>query len=475
MKPWFRKKQSKFSERIREDGFFDCGDDRDPWASSAIDFFSRNKNIQKNECEKEAPVLSRSDASSVDHMDPISFPQLNASYEKIRKKRIEYEQEGTHQAEKGEDPWLDASQAHIPDGRKDAKYENTPSLSAFSACASEPQNSNEFSPRKEIQFDLKQRLFEVGGLKASMQTSYTDPFQKLTATTASNPKITLSNPPVNASNAEPQPLEKDLENDHPSVMKIILIAVILVFVIGILWLIYSQNDYDEGEVMVIKAPSIIKVAPEKTTKPLVPYQDELIYGKLEDFDEKPDSEGEQILPQTEFAPPPPEISEHNDFNEEFSDYLEYSDSPKDAKMDAVPDEEIIDIRPELSQKKPKISVSSPSVHQTERMPKTSVKTFPYSRMTEKPVKSISPAPALKPSRKLFFVQLGTLPSKEMATAEMKRLRSKYKILSSCGLITRQFQLENREKVYRILAGPFLSKEQALKLKQILGARYRVIE
>lgn len=526
---WFKKKSSQIRKGIFPG---EIEDDRDPWASPSLDFFDRLYPVEENpEEEEDAP------------MEPISFPHLNASYEAIRDSRQKQEevldqawkkkmreQPAVLQKPVEQEPAPSATPslsyisppeegfaAKAPFASRDPhfKYENAAQTHATQPSLPTPPVSAEsnYDP-----IEPHQKLFERVGLQAT--TPAVEPLADTPSDSAPEDEAALSYPveiepepidPIpndvprqNAPAAENKVVYKPPkadktpsrsfldEIDRPSLFKILVVTIGLGILISILFLIHNQSRYtgqgrDEDSLLVIEAPKMIKMRPSPQARPLVPYQDDLVYGKLDGEEEQ----GERILPQPDFPDVPAELEE----DASADPYLDYAPT-------GLPiEEEVLPVKPKAArppvqkapvpkapvQKLPAPKPLKPAASKPESLPlkpKETTKPKLVAPVAPKPQKKATPVrdknpPAPPPVRtapsKLFFVQLGSLPSKEIANLESQRLRQKYKALDACGVVIRVASIPGSGKVYRLLAGPFLSRAQASALSTSLGSRYRVVE
>ncbi|MDR3285250.1 MAG: SPOR domain-containing protein [Holosporales bacterium] len=235
----------------------------------------------------------------------------------------------------------------------------------------------------------------------------------------------------------------------------------------------SNND----ELIVIKTPSKIKVKPEKSEMQLVPYQDELIYGKLDHNEEKEKSE-EHILPTTNFAPNIPTDEEKGEDEGEgeekkeeveSDEYLDYSN--KSSKKENLKkylekkEEEKIKVKtppPFLNNSlegKPLTTNNTVEKKTLIKKEKSASKIKKRGEKTEK--NNVSP-------KKLFYVQLGIFTSKQEANKEILNLRKKHTILSKYNINVRFEKHPNGQVYYKVLVGPFKNNAEANTLQSVLG-------
>lgn len=88
-------------------------------------------------------------------------------------------------------------------------------------------------------------------------------------------------------------------------LTIVLAAGVLLFCVLLLWGISRRGPASGAETPLIKIPSpkVFKIRPEEPHKPLIPYQDELIYGELDPKDKaETEAVSERLLPIPSFAP-----------------------------------------------------------------------------------------------------------------------------------------------------------------------------
>lgn len=468
MKPWFIKR-TKHRPMRGAPSLFDDGNDRDPWASEEVSFFRRNNQ----------PPEQPQEPDENSGVPPISFPKLEASYESMRAVRRQQETPSSP----SEQPLHPASLRNPPHFIDLA--ENGPAL---------PKNPPQ--PPTYNPIEPTERLFDRGGLRheqpapaptkeppsleptvaPSPEPHVEPPVQELPADPAL-PQSPQSEPP--ASSARPAP-----EHDQPSIFQVSIIALGICILIALLWLIHSQNHYkptgEDGQLLVINPPAIIKERPSAKEKPVVPYQDDLVYGKIdgEEFDAASGEEGERLLPQTEF---PPDLPEENSEIEEVSpeqDLTPYLQPPPLKEMPVTNivtmDEAVLPravrrpaARP-LPAQTPEPAVAPPPIR---KKPRPAAPPVARKAPTRAATKQTAPAT----QRKYFFIKLGVLPSEDRVAAEASRLRGRYSILRGCGLVVRGLGSPAHPHAHVLLAGPFLSEKDAKVVSEALGGNYHIIE
>jgi hypothetical protein len=81
---------------------------------------------------------------------------------------------------------------------------------------------------------------------------------------------------------------------------------------------------------------------------------------------------------------------------------------------------------------------------------------------------ISPKGQGAASSKPIYLQIGTLPSIELATKEAARMAGKYAILANQQISVRPFKTTAGKTVYRLLVGPLVSDQAAKNIAKALG-------
>ncbi|MDR0633054.1 MAG: hypothetical protein LBF84_02850 [Holosporales bacterium] len=299
--------------------------------------------------------------------------------------------------------------------------------------------------------------------------------------------------------AKGTPLSKAL------VLKIIFFSVAFSFIASLLVFMKIQNNSAQFvEIPIIEAPKVIKVRPTPSDKPLVPYQDELIYGKIDGSEGKPADNEEHILPQTQFAPEMPVQSD-----EPQSEFLNYQSpqpqpqSPQSFQAEAGhkkkmqnradASEPAVSAPPRPVQIKEVSTLASisdtagrranvpssqqPHVPRTvppvKRLPaKTS---SPKKEVPKKEVPGKKPTPGHKMAEKnapkqFFYIHLGSFQSQQRALREIVALKRRFPVLLQHNVSIRIEKQKNRQNFYGILVGPLKKILEANNLRRALGGR-----
>jgi cell division septation protein DedD len=290
---------------------------------------------------------------------------------------------------------------------------------------------------------------------------------------------------------------------------------------------FAKNN--SVEIPVIEAVSPIKIRPPKERQ-IIPYQDELIYGKLDNEDNGEDDGGEHILPTIDFAP---EISisdvagiadEHKSGEEgtEIAEtgakqeeeelgtlddlqYLNYAD-PKQKTSGQIDANKSIAIAKapgaQNQQQQPKSVVPQHKEHaaamqattmkqvitaakakqqqqtraqnsrqnqatQQAKAPAAQQTKAPTTQQTRTPAAQQTKTPAAQQTKALYL-PLGNFSSSQKATSEITRLRSKHAILRAYNISIRIERLKNRDMVYNVFVGPFNKEDEMRAVRRAIG-------
>lgn len=430
--------------------FLGYDEDHDPWESSTIHFFSEKKQRKnKEEFSKSSPHLKKQPKNYFwdQPLEEISFPKLNASYNKIEEKHN----------------YNDLYPSYFPQEpsilEKEASHETNikidPNQRLFDIY---PQKIHKekfeyFSKKKDLPFDFQSSINLNNSTSLSHSNSISSKHEDKSE--QSNPtQKTLHEDTINA---------KIFQSNNPyTLLKIGLTGCILLFLALILWVISQQNKASlphEDNLIVISSPKTIKIRPEEPDKPLIPYQDELIYGEI-DSKNKINETGERLLPPVDFAP---DITIENNIPPE-EEYLD--DIPLKKRPNTIKEKKKTE---QILEEKEKRFLNS----QNFLPQKVKQKTLQSIKKEEHKSQPVQEKP-VKPLAKTIYIQLGTLPSIEIAKKEASRLLIKYKVLAKHKIIIRPFKTLDGRTVYRLLVGPFSSKAQTQEITQTLGTHFKII-
>lgn len=293
-------------------------------------------------------------------------------------------------------------------------------------------------------------------------------------------------------------------------LKIIAALFALLLIVVVLFGVWrtSRPLVDEEGLLTIPSPQHIKVKPTEPDRALIPYQDELIYGQLDNLPE-PEVE-DPIYPVQEEVPKddaPPGKDEPKPVLS-VDEYLDEGDRPHNASS-ASPmmasssssaqrtQEKLAKFVEEENQRKMN---ATPSV---KGMPSTR-STLPFERSThllpasasaevrtvvpaspKRPIPLPSPVRQVReatpkpktalasPAKNAVYLQLGTLTSIESARSEAARLAAKYKVFSPYRMIVRSTTTSTGRNVYLILLGPVESAEKARALLRQTSGQFTI--
>jgi hypothetical protein len=254
------------------------------------------------------------------------------------------------------------------------------------------------------------------------------------------------------------------ERDFRFLFKITISGIVLVFCSLILLWIGQQNksanDDDIDEVVFIPSPKNIKIRPDESMKKsTVPYQDALIYGNIGYPDEdNEDVTGERLLPIDAFAP---QIIFEEDKNDQEN---KLKCTVGDCNKEKIETSEYLSEDDNNESPTKTTNIEHPNIEKNTRVQADDINNILNRRAPTKRV------PSTEIQTKKLYVQICTLTSAELAKKEAKRLRDKYRILSSCQLCIRPSRASSGQTVYRLLAGPFNSETRAKQIEQALGIR-----
>lgn len=272
-------------------------------------------------------------------------------------------------------------------------------------------------------------------------------------------------------------------------LTIVLAAGVLLLCILLLWAVSRRetrrSDVNErANVIRIPSPKAFKVRPEEPTKPLIPYQDELIYGELDPRD-KHDTKERILLPPS-FAPElviEKETSEDEYLDDDMDPVVEKETmvppAPRtERRKDAAPQSDLDDV---LDRSPPDGSLFQTTKKETRtgtRPHSSKLVTKQRDPKMEKPgtPKARSASSSLGPGVQsaAFYIQLGILPSVDVARKESVRLVTKYRALARYNLIVRPVRTDEGRTIFRLLVGPFATKSQAEIVSKSLGMKFKIL-
>lgn len=513
-------KNKKEKEKSYKNGFFDYEEDIDPWDGSPISFFKGSNQKPKKEPEKQH--LDEDDFAEIDR---ISFPNLDSSYQPKKTDEHYEEQPAYSSTQKNEQP------AYTPPRKNEQP--------TFFNIEEES-----FEENKIDRINLEQRLIDVERMLAEQREAQRNiriddkantlridenfddrkntnfnrdaDYDRAAGYNKNADYVRGSEYNRNKDNREEYD-EEPKSNPYLRKSKIfIFIAFVSVCIIFFLYLIDKTDSTIDGDVPFIEAPKTIKQRPVKPNKPLVPYQDELIYGKLDDQDKDSMDDEENIMPQTDFAPnlsfdEEPDIIEGDYPNydegiegEEDEDYDEssYYKTKIDAKViDARENKKIV--KSERFETKAKESEAhdyeesdylenigrlktkntntkkEPVVEQTKKsnieivhnQRKLNVK----GKEAKKEVKKVDNKKTIEAKKTSYYILLSTVNSKDLARKEIVRLKRAHKPLTNLTINVKVKKNVYGQTIFDILAGPINDKARAERIKNSLGkSRFKVV-
>ena len=519
MKFFFRKKIKK----VDDYEFFDDQEDIDPWTSSSIDFF-KTKKLKKNEIEKNK-YKSEDIRFEQKEFEELSFPRLDASFESVLEKR---KSNLMHNVNKGNNFRINENVKDKFENnkiRENLKYENImeendvvnvedeevdswfskSNLKDFHEDRKSTNNGIDSFNEVEAKINPNERMFErlyINNKKdininnkiqnnLEEDIPYNKQYNKKTIIHKQNDEYDFfDEKKINKTNEK---VKKDNRMSNSAKVKIIFASLLLATVIFSIVLIKVQNEYSSNgeEVITIEAPNVIKVKPEKSNKPLVPYQDELIYGKIDESEKELDS-GEHILPETEFSSDIPEIIElpendesidqgiskeeidtEKEVNDEKIEDLSYSVEPSKKNSDDVFVEPIIESDEVkntnsvnkvnvVNEKKPIISKLTKDKSELEKSVIQNNKVKKVNKTEINKTKKQAEAVSKKP----IFVKIGSYKSQKIARQSLERLIKRYSFLRGKNLSLRPIK-GNSGTNYILFVGPLSNEAEALKINKML--------
>lgn len=448
--------------------------------------------FERNVEWRRTPVPKR---SFKDHLDQTqeSFPPISASLLNQTPRASDIAQSQTNHLERKENGADDISfSASLPPmasrvlAQPESPKKNGPWEEAVQAAFQTSQARAE--ERQGI--DLHQKLFEADptavpcseaehcspGVEANLSYKKQEP-----AVSANKASVPLSQSAATPPIPPATPIRKRSLFSSDAFLTITLAAGVLLLCVLLLWAVSRKNapitEAEEEPVVWIPSPAAIKVRPEEPKKPLIPYQDELIYGEL-DPREKNDTQ-EHILPSPSFAP---ELVIEQEPSED-----EYLDDVLGAEEEAAPPA-ALQVPAKSSQKavvQKETASAKPSQGNSARLSKQLSSSSSYTKSKTSPkgssekrnppakVEKFTAAAHVAEST-AFYVQLGILPSVEVARKESARLVAKYPIFAKNSLVVRPVKTDGGRTIYRLLVGPFATKEQAEMISKSLGMKFKIL-
>lgn len=288
----------------------------------------------------------------------------------------------------------------------------------------------------------------------------------------------------------------------------VLIALSLIAV-ALLTLFSKSNPppLDEEGLLTIPSPEHIKVRPTEPNRALIPYQDELIYGQLDNLPEPEVTnpirpvEEDLVSPPVPSAPASESVDEYLDGKEprEEASYPMRALTPEavhtQKKLAQFVEEEeqkkAQPVAPSVREVKPEppsirraglTAAATPSTSAVKNSPTSSrgdvgsqrnLKSVAYRQQI--PQERVSQRrPQVAPGRKgAVYLQLGALTRIDTARAEATRLAAKYRVFSPYQMVVRSTTTSSGREVYLILLGPIESEEKARALLRQTSGRFAI--
>lgn len=344
--------------------------------------------------------------------------------------------------------------------------------------------------------DPQQKLFEADPAAATSRTAVRSQSEAFpNASPATPPPLSETQSSISQATPTPPLPPVDVLPKRRSLfssdafLTIVLAAGVLLLCVLLLWIVsrrsvpHSAPLGETGAIIRIPSPKAFKIRPEEPTRPLIPYQDELIYGKLDPQDQ--DDEKERVLPPPAFAPELL-IEQETSEDEYLDDVVEDTDGDEEparspsveVRSTAIPQKVIAKTAktPELPPMKLSKKEAPRKVHPLSdslKNAKTSTQK-PSARKTKEPKEKARTSETHVAQSTAFYVQLGILPSVEVARKESSRLVAKYRLLTRYHLIVRPVKTDAGRTIYRLLVGPFATKEQAEVISKNLGMKFKIL-
>lgn len=287
----------------------------------------------------------------------------------------------------------------------------------------------------------------------------------------------------------------------------VLIALSLIAVALLTLFSKSNPPLDEEGLLTIPSPEHIKVRPTEPNRALIPYQDELIYGQLDNLPEPEVTNPIRPVEEDLVSSPAPSASA----SESVDEYLDGKEPGEEAShpMRALTPEavhtqkKLAQFVEEEDQKKAQpvapsvreVKPEPPSVRRAgltaAATPSTSaVKNSPTSSRgdvgSQRNLKSVAyrqqipqervsqRRPQIAPGRKgAVYLQLGALTRIDTARTEATRLAAKYRVFSPYQMVVRSTTTSSGREVYLILLGPIESEEKARALLRQTSGRFAI--
>jgi hypothetical protein len=469
----FRKKKRREKGKVRGLTFFDSGKDFDPWELPTIRFFG-----QKNTLEQEHFFPTQQKSEKNEHSERMLY-----ATEKILMRD-----------EERNDPFPNVQEVSLQ--RVGKTYEKVREIWPFP----EEPRSQESSPSEEFEngseafeVDLQQKLLAMNSAKASQTLHCPSVDPQGACQEEPKPAYTAPRLPENApipekgaevaslpEKAAARPLHVQSENAFPArqsrkllqkilfihslrrllsesiFLKVLISLALLFFGTFVLWGLNKKNTLlQHQDIPIIYPPKNFKQRPEAVKNPFIPYQEELIFGKLDDGTEE--KEGEKLLPYTDFAPELPDediLPESSSKKKRRvpSSSAKTNDSPREDEDLRVPKEFAALSKPKEETQNPTTSLNTPKENDAKK--------------TSNKVKTTI--------NNTIYIQLGTLNSVEKAQQEKLRLAKKIKEFPKQRFFIWPYRTPSKT-VYRLLLGAFASEDKATAAARTIGIPFKIVK
>jgi hypothetical protein len=452
-----------FGKRNKSAGYFP-DDDLDPWGTPSVSFFKDKKHRKI----RRLPTLDRN------NFRELSFSQLDESYSKISKARLSRDDTMDEHGKRSDF-------AVSPSERAKFEFLQTSAARGYDARAGVQDQCEQIQDMPNVKINPSQRMFDVYPARPTVpkfihaQTDsisphatpqygdrgygheeivpeYREPVPEHREFTQdyrdqdrgrdheyqeqNHPEYVAH--PRGKKNDQRQSIPNEyISRDYRFLAKVALTGGVFICCGLILWWIGQQSKSDLDEIVAIPSPKNFKIPNDKQ---IVPFQDALIYGKLDDQTAKKESTetGERLL-QTPKLPESLLEGQSALGENSMDEYLDVpqggflDDTPKRGYRDQTPKDSAHDEMPALASQK---TAHSKVVHLPQE--KQQAASFHASKDT--------------------YLQIGTLLSADAAAGEMVRLMKKYKILSGRSITVSPFTTADGRVVYRLLVGPLSSND-----------------
>ncbi len=574
---WFRRNQKAKNQTF----ILDYDDSRDPWDSPTVHFF-RDKKARKGSSAESYTSMERQNPFWAKEPSKLSIPRLNAASQKYKRpdpqcgsvvispdQRL-YDvspEDFRPQVPAGEsvplsrDPRLGTPRPQTYD---DVRFVSRSQLAPSRASSDQdlPKTRRVFVDNPQVNQQSHLSSYPPDGVNEKSKDSFENPsaFSRQeggtpgTSTYEDREHYAASQPSVSRGGRQEGPFQQGRDEYSGQIQQgtapgagdeisrsqrmkktfinskklnvILKIGSVFFFLFLVLFLLFtfsqrSRSPLLEEELLEIPSPEHIKVRPPEPNKSLIPYQDELIYGQIEETPETVGNagEGERLLPSSDFPPEIQDEAEVVSTNHVEDEYLDVDDVPASPKssnnLSATEDdtstaqktqdkmEQFLRSFDENSTPKPptarQFSSNSAKISQKASQPRVSKSSAPVplqkaNESRPQPVVSNkgAPTPAKSSSRSQppikkspeknpvhktsdpVYLQLGTLPSIDTARTEARRLAAKYSIFTPYQMRVQSFKSVTGKTVYRILLGPIPSAEKARSLLRQTGGRFYLL-